>query len=114
VTASRPLDLERLRRAVRLDVVRLEHGQYVVHGHTVTATVTLECDCADAAMRGARCKHILAVEYRRGISEVLAAVAQLVPARAPRPCASCARRSAPRVASGRRQSTAGARGGLTA
>jgi hypothetical protein len=113
------LDLERLRRAVRLEVVRVRHGEYVVHGHRVTGADVLVCDCADSVMRHAVvCKHRLAVELRRGNPEVLAALAALVPVRAPRePNRPRQRprgaRSSTRRIPGHTPSTAGARGGLT-
>ena len=118
--ASCPLDPERLRRAVHLPVERIAFGEYRVHGHRVAGVGALTCDCLDAAIRGVRrCKHVLSVELRRGNREVLAALAAIMPVRAPRvpnrpPQRPRGARSPARRILGHTLSTVGARGGLTA
>lgn len=76
----------RLARAVHLDVEQLpDHTWRVLGGaleHLVSADATT-CDCADFAMRGGACKHLLAVELRRGDPATLLALRELVPL--PRP-----------------------------
>jgi predicted nucleic acid-binding Zn finger protein len=74
-------DLARLRRAVHLDVERIDSGVWVVTGgsgsHVVRAD---ECDCADFIMRRAKCKHLLAVALRTSRDpDVIRALRELVP-----------------------------------
>lgn len=59
------IDLPRLRRAVHLTVVDADFGRYIVTGgveaHLVQLYPQPRCDCPDAKLRGAICKHRLAV-----------------------------------------------------
>ena len=65
------LDPHRLRRALFLTVTPAEPGAWDVHGGSEPHRVTerqgrLDCDCADRRIRGAGCKHLLAVMLSRG------------------------------------------------
>lgn len=77
--------LERLRRAVFLDVEPLSGSAWRVNGGTASHIVqraavapALTCDCADAAMRRAICKHALAVRLRLGDPVALRGLRELV------------------------------------
>jgi hypothetical protein len=83
VSARRdPIDLERLRRAVHLDVRELGPARYQVSGgeqpHLVTLEPTPACDCADCRYRSVRCAHRLAVALHCGHPAVLARLRELV------------------------------------
>ena len=86
--------LDRLARAVHLSAVKLAPGRYRVAGGASAHVVDLSadvCDCADFALRGAVCKHLLAARLRAGDPEALQALRALVPL--PRRRRSAARRA---------------------
>lgn len=83
VVSGWPLDVDpyRLRRAHGLSVTAPEAGCFRVTGGTDPHVVqlvngNLRCDCGDAAL-GHRCKHVLAIELKRGDRELWRLVRQL-------------------------------------
>ncbi|HET6344747.1 MAG TPA: SWIM zinc finger family protein [Myxococcota bacterium] len=78
------VDLDRLERALSLQVVRVEPGRFQVAGGAQTHWVDLyttelpRCDCGDHLWRDRVCKHILAALLREGNERVLASVRELV------------------------------------
>ncbi len=77
-------DLERLARAVWLDVTRLDPGRFRVSGGARPHQVRIgkgyrNCDCADFALNGQSwCKHALAVALRQGHPGVLRGLRKLI------------------------------------
>jgi hypothetical protein len=69
------VDVERLRRAVFIDVDPQPDGSAVVHGHRVTLD---GCDCRDHAIRGGPCKHLLAWKLAALEPDVFAGLRELV------------------------------------
>lgn len=73
-TAPRRVDPRRLLRALRLEVVAVSPGTYRVSGgeqpHLVQAPAKGPwlCPCRDAEIRGARCKHVVAVYLFRQLA----------------------------------------------
>jgi hypothetical protein len=76
---------DRLRRAVHLDVARLEARAWRVTGgnapHIVRAIDTAPgytCDCEDQRIRRRNCKHVIAVRLYAGDSRVIRALRSIV------------------------------------
>jgi hypothetical protein len=77
------VDPGRLTRALFLEVNPLGQGRWQVQGGAMMHQVRkdgdrLRCDCADAEIRGARCKHVLCVALSRLDHELLKALRVLV------------------------------------
>jgi len=74
-------DRGRRARAVHLDAVRLEDGNWRVTGgsapHTVNSVATT-CDCVDFQVRGCVCKHRVRVLIAEGDAAVWTALRDLV------------------------------------
>ena len=82
---SPPIDTGRLRRAVRLEAKPTDTDAYRVTGGAADHAVEIVdgqwiCDCIDAQIRGAGCKHCLLVRLLSGDKEVVEALRELVPA----------------------------------
>ena len=78
------IDLTRLARAVHLDAVPRDDVTWQVTGadsfHVVSVGDSgLLCDCADFALRGGPCKHIIRVGLASGDREVIDALRLLIP-----------------------------------
>lgn len=74
-------ELGRLARALHLQVDRKGDFWHVSGGvgvHVVNADAT-SCDCADFVIRGALCKHRVAIQLRLGNPDAIAALRELVP-----------------------------------
>ncbi len=73
-------DLNRVARAIHLDVEPLPSGRWIVTGGSAPHIVSQgACDCTDFVLRGAPCKHLLAVALRRGDPEVISLLHLMVP-----------------------------------
>jgi hypothetical protein len=75
------IDLERLARAVHLDVEQIGNGAFMVSGGSRAHVVSKDsmCDCEDARRRRGHCKHQLRVALATGDPEVLLALRRLIP-----------------------------------
>ena len=77
------IDLKRLAKAVHLDVERAGESRYLVFsfGHSYVVELKSEepCHCADYAIRGVPCAHILACRMLEGDVEVLRSLRALIP-----------------------------------
>ena len=77
-----PVDLARLARAVALDVVRLEDGDWLVSGGAQPHHVSADgrsCDCWDHAVHeGIICKHRTRILLARGDAAAWAGLRALV------------------------------------
>ena len=78
------VDPRRLARAIHLDAVQVAPGRWIITGgrarHVVaTDSSSARCECHDATMRRAVCKHRLAVALHRLPAPVRAALRLLVP-----------------------------------
>ena len=80
--ATPSLDLRRLARALYLTCEREGAGLYRVSGGAESHAVRLgddpPCDCADFAVRGGLCKHLLRARLARGDAKVIKALQLLV------------------------------------
>ena len=79
-----PIDTERLRRAVWLDVKPVAPGQFLVSGGTTSHLVAIDggfvrCNCEDSQRVGDACKHALACRLHGGDPTVVVALRMLVP-----------------------------------
>lgn len=81
---AREVELRRLARAVHLDVERLDLAVWRVRGGAESHVVkrsslgALTCDCADAVMRKALCKHVLSVQLYAGDRDTIRALRSIV------------------------------------
>ena len=77
------ISLDRLARAVHLNVERLTDHRYRVSGgereHLVSLDEALECDCENRAYRGVACAHLLACMLAEGDRDCLRSLRYWVP-----------------------------------
>lgn len=77
------IDLERLARAIHLDVRHVGDHLYEVEGgsrpHVVDLKRPQECDCEDATFRQIACQHLLAVALLNGDRDCLRTLRFWVP-----------------------------------
>ena len=76
------IDPHRMRRALFLDLERVDTETYRVSGGASSHIVSLDsgCDCADFAFKTSHCKHVLRVLLDQGDREVIEALRTVVPA----------------------------------
>jgi hypothetical protein len=79
--------LDRLARAVHLEVARHGGGDWLVTdgAQPHVGSAAGQCDCLDASLRRVACKHVLAARLAAGDTAMLRAVRPLVPPRHRRP-----------------------------
>ena len=77
------INLKRLAKAVHLDVERAGESRYLVfsfgHSYIVDLKSDEPCHCADYAIRGVVCAHILACRMLEGDVEVLRSLRAITP-----------------------------------